>query len=122
MSLSRSNASGGASTLGQLGSLDPVLLLVSLALTAFGILAVYIAGADDREAYALNQTLGFGVGLIGAVPLALMDYRRLQRYLTPLYCGAIFMLLMVVILGATAKGAQRWIDVGPVQFQPAEFA
>jgi rod shape determining protein RodA len=122
MSLSRSNASGGASTLGQLGSLDPVLLLVSLALTAFGILAVYIAGADDREAYALNQTLGFGVGLIGAVPLALMDSRRLQRYLTPLYCGAIFMLLMVVILGATAKGAQRWIDVGPVQFQPAEFA
>lgn len=122
MSLSRSNASGGASTFGQLGSLDPVLLLVSLALTAFGILAVYIAGADDREAYALNQTLGFGVGLIGAVPLALMDYRRLQRYLTPLYCAAIFMLLMVVILGATAKGAQRWIDVGPVQFQPAEFA
>ncbi|MBV9452797.1 MAG: rod shape-determining protein RodA [Rubrobacter sp.] len=113
---------GSAGTVGQLRSLDPVLLLVSLALTAFGILAVYIAGANDRETYALNQTLGFGVGLIGAVPLALMDYRRLQRYLTPLYCAVIFMLLMVVILGATAKGAQRWIDVGPVQFQPAEFA
>ena len=122
MSLSRSNVGGSAGSFGQLRSLDPILLLVSLALTAFGILAVYIAGADDREAYALNQTLGFGVGLIGAVPLALMDYRRLQRYLTPIYCAAVFMLLMVVILGATAKGAQRWIDVGPVQFQPAEFA
>ena len=122
MSLSRSNVGGSAGSFGQLRSLDPILLLVSLALTAFGILAVYIAGADDREAYALNQTLGFGVGLIAAVPLALMDYRRLQRYLTPIYCAAVFMLLMVVILGATAKGAQRWIDVGPVQFQPAEFA
>src|ERR671932_85309 len=122
MSLSRSNVGGGVGTFGQLRSLDPILLLVSLALTAFGILAVYIAGADDREAYALNQTLGFGVGLIGAVPLTLMDYRRLQRYLTPIYCAAVFMLLMVVILGATAKGAQRWIDVGPVQFHPAEFA
>ena len=122
MSLSRSNVGSGAGTFGHLRSLDPILLLVSLALTAFGILAVYIAGADDREAYALNQTLGFGVGLIGAVPLTLMDYRRLQRYLTPIYCAAVFMLLMVVILGATAKGAQRWIDVGPVQFQPAEFA
>jgi rod shape determining protein RodA len=109
-------------TLGQLSSLDPILLVISLALTAFGIIAVYIAGADDRETYALNQTLGFGVGLVGAVPLALMDYRQLRRYLTPIYCVAIFMLLMVAILGATAKGAQRWIDVGPVQFQPGEFA
>src|ERR671938_1437703 len=90
MSLSRSNVGGGAGTFGQLRSLDPILLLVSLALTAFGILAVYIAGADDREAYALNQTLGFGVGLIGAVPLALMDYRRVARDPPPIFFCAFF--------------------------------
>ena len=122
MSLSRSNVGGGAGTFGHLRSLDPILLLVSLALTAFGILAVYIAGADDREAYALNQTLGFGVGLIGAVPLTLMDYRWLRRYLSLIYGFSILALLVVDIAGASAKGAQRWIDVGPVQFQPAEFA
>jgi rod shape determining protein RodA len=110
------------SPLGRLRSVDPILLVTSLALTAFGILAVYVAGTDDREGYALNQTLGFVIGLLGAVPLALMDYRRLKGYLPLLYGVTIVMLLAVTVVGASAKGAQRWIDIGPVQVQPSEFA
>ena len=110
------------SPLGRLRSVDPILLVTSLALTAFGILAVYVAGTDDREGYALNQTLGFVLGLLGAVPLALMDYRRLKGYLPLLYGDTIVMLLAVTVVGASAKGAQRWIDIGPVQVQPSEFA
>jgi rod shape determining protein RodA len=110
------------STLGRLRSVDPILLVTSLALTAFGILAVYVAGTDDREGYALNQTLGFVIGLLGAVPLALLDYRRLKGYLPLLYGVTIVMLLAVTVVGASAKGAQRWIDIGPVQVQPSEFA
>ena len=110
------------STLGRLRSVDPILLATSLTLTAFGILAVYVAGTDDREGYALNQTLGFVLGLLGAVPLALMDYRRLKGYLPLLYGVTIVMLLAVTVVGASAKGAQRWIDIGPVQVQPSEFA
>ena len=110
------------STLGRLRSVDPILLVTSLALTAFGILAVYVAGTDDREGYALNQTLGFVIGLLGAVPLTLMDYRRLKGYLPLLYGVTIVMLLAVTVVGASAKGAQRWIDIGPVQVQPSEFA
>ncbi len=58
-------------------SLDPVLLLVSLTLSAFGILAVYVAGTEAQQAYAMNQALGFGLGIAGAIPLALIDYRYL---------------------------------------------
>ena len=47
----------------------------SLALSGFGILAVYVAGTDAGQAYATNQTIGFVVGLVGAIPLALIDYR-----------------------------------------------
>ena len=111
-----------ASPFGRLRSLDPILLVTSLALSAFGILAVYIAGTDDREGYALNQTLGFVVGLAGAVPLALIDYRKLKGYLPLIYGVTIVMLLAVTVVGASAKGAQRWIDIGPVQVQPSEFA
>ena len=103
-------------------SLDPVLLLVSLALSAFGILAVYVAGSDDRQAYAVNQAIGFAVGLVGAIPLALIDYRVWQRYLRPIYGLAIVMLLAVLVVGVAVGGAQRWIDVGPLQVQPSEFA
>lgn len=123
MSLSRSGGRVASMRApGRLGSLDPILLLTSLALAAFGILAVYVAGASDRQAYALNQAIGFGVGVFAAVPLAVLDYRRLQKYMWWFYGAVIVMLLAVTVTGATAKGAQRWINVGPVQVQPSEFA
>src|SRR5215208_649814 len=122
MSLSRSKVGGRTSPLGQFGSMDLILLLASLALSGFGIFAVYVAGTEDAEAYALNQTLGFFVGLAAAVPLALFDYRQLRGYLPLIYGLGIVLLLAVTVAGISAKGAQRWIDVGPVQIQPSEFA
>ena len=103
-------------------SLDPVLLLVSLTLSAFGILAVYVAGSEAQQAYAMNQALGFVLGVTGAIPLALIDYRFWQRYLRPIYGLVILMLLSVIFIGTAAGGAQRWVDIGPVQVQPSEFA
>jgi rod shape determining protein RodA len=103
-------------------SLDPVLLLVSLALSAFGILAVYVAGTDARQTYAMNQAFGFFVGLAGAIPLALIDYRFWQRHLRVIYGLVLLMLLAVMLMGVTVGGAQRWVYVGPVQLQPSEFA
>ncbi|MDQ3911380.1 MAG: rod shape-determining protein RodA [Actinomycetota bacterium] len=124
MDLSRSSVTRGeASASRRIRAVDPILLVISLALTGFGILAVYIAvGSDEGEAYALNQALGFVAGLIGAVPLALLDYRRLKQYLPVIYGIAVVTLLAVVIAGISANGAQRWIDIGPVQIQPSEFA
>lgn len=106
----------------QLSAVDPLLLLSAIALTAFGIMAVYVAGTDDRQAYAINQALGVAVGLAGAIPLALIDYRIWQRYLYYIYGAVVFMLLSVIVLGTVRGGAQRWIDIGPIQIQPSEFA
>lgn len=103
-------------------AMDPILLFAALALSAYGIFAVYIAGTDDRQAYALSQSLGFFLGVVGAVPLALIDYRVWQRYLRHIYVAGILMLLAVMFFGFVAGGAQSWIDVGPVQVQPSEFA
>jgi rod shape determining protein RodA len=107
---------------GRLGFLDPILLLTSLVLTGFGIFAVYVAGSEQGEYYALNQALGFLVGLAGAVPLALIDYRRLRPYMALMYGLVLVTLFAVTISGISAKGAQRWIDIGPVQLQPSELA
>lgn len=103
-------------------ALDFVLLLAALALSAYGIFAVYIAGTDERQAYAFNQGIGFVLGMVGAVPLALIDYRVWQRYLKYIYGSLIFILLSVLVIGTVSGGAQRWVDVGPVQVQPSEFA
>jgi rod shape determining protein RodA len=123
MTLTRKEAkTKKAANLPKWRSLDPVLLLVSLALSGFGILAVYVAGTEAQQAYAANQALGFALGVAGAIPLALIDYRLWRRYLRPIYGLVILMLLSVLLIGDTAGGAQRWLDIGPVQVQPSEFA
>jgi rod shape determining protein RodA len=123
MSLTRKDAkTTKAETGAKWKSLDPVLLLVSLALSAFGILAVYVAGADAPQTYAANQAFGFVVGLAGAVPLALIDYRFWWRHLRLIYGVVVLMLLAVLVIGVTVSGAQRWVYIGPLQVQPAEFA
>jgi rod shape determining protein RodA len=101
-------------------SMDFPLMLVGLALSAFGILAVYVA--DPSEAYATDQTIGFVVGAIGAIPLAVIDYRVWRGFLRPVYGLAIVMLLAVALFGATVNGSTSWLDLGPVRVQPSEFA
>ncbi len=123
MSATRSNVKPARpGVTGQLATLDPLLLVTAVALTAFGVVAVYVAGTDDPQGYAMNQALGAVVGLVGAIPLALVDYRIWQRYLYHVYGAVVFMLLAVLLVGAVRGGAQRWIDIGPIQIQPAEFA
>jgi rod shape determining protein RodA len=123
LSRSRTRAAGAARVEGSaLGSLDPILLLTSIALTVFGVVAVYVAGGAEGQSFALNQGLGFVVGLAGAVPLAMIDYRILQRHLRAIYISVLVMLVAVFFVGVTAGGAQRWVDIGPFQVQPSEFA
>lgn len=122
MGLSRSTTRQPLAAFDRLGSVDPLLLFVSLALSAYGIFAVYIAATDARVVFALNQGIGFVVGATGAVVLALLDYRFLQKYLRFVYGGVIVMLIAVPLIGVAAGGAQRWVNVGPIQVQPSEFA
>ncbi|MGH3086174.1 MAG: rod shape-determining protein RodA [Rubrobacteraceae bacterium] len=121
-SLTGARTSASASNLGLLRSLDPMLLFVTLALSAFGIVAVYVAGEDGRQAYAADQAVGFVVGLAVAVPLALIDYRVWRNYLKLIYAAVILMLLAVTVTGVTVNNAQSWLDIGPVNVQPSEFA
>src|SRR4028119_2539087 len=61
-------------------SMDVPLLLVSLALSGFGILAVYVAGTDAGEAYAAtNPAIGFVAGSVAATPLAVRHDRLWRR-------------------------------------------
>ncbi len=121
--ITRSSArSTRGSVFKQLKSMDAVLLLSCLLLGLLGIFTAYAAGASDQRAYAISQTEGFIVGVAGAIPLVLVDYRFWRRFLRLIYGVVLLMLLAVTVIGEVAGGAQRWIDIGPVQVQPSEFA
>src|SRR3712207_317188 len=99
---------------------DVLLFLAAVALGGIGVLAIYAAEADYRQLYAVNQALGLVAGLVGAVALALVDYRLLGRHLRFVYGAMIAMLVAVLVAGFSVNGAQSWIGVGPVEVQPSE--
>ena len=115
-------AATDASVFARLRMIDPVLLVATLGLCGFGVLAVALAGVEDRQYYVSNQIVGLIVGGLSAIALTLFDYRRLEGYLPWLYGAAIFMLLAVLAVGVTVNGAQNWLSIGPIQVQPSEFA
>ncbi|MFM7102631.1 MAG: FtsW/RodA/SpoVE family cell cycle protein [Verrucomicrobiota bacterium] len=71
---------------------------------------------------AVRQTVAYLLGLGAVAALCLVDYGRLARYALVAYWMSIALLVAVFIVGVERLGAKRWIDLGPVQFQPSEFA
>jgi len=112
------------------GPADPVLTAVVVALVAFGVVMVFSASAvfasqryEDPFHFLGRQGVFALVGLFTMLAVARIDYHR-YRALTYPALGFAVLLLMVVALGfgRAAGGAARWIQVGPVNVQPAEMA
>lgn len=108
---------------------DLILVLSYLAVTAIGLLMVYSATAPGLEARGLDPTrdlkeqaifvvLGFIVfGIVSSI-----DLTEVQGFATPIYGVSVFLLVLVFLVGDKAGGAQRWIDIGILRFQPSEVA
>ena len=96
-----------------------VLLLGLVA--GVGYAALYSAGGGGPEPYAAKHAIRFGFGLVLMLCVALVDIRLIAR-LAPLgYAGGVALLVLVLFHGNVGKGAQRWIDLGPLQLQPSEL-
>ena len=110
--------------------LDPVLVLSALALSAIGALMIYSASfARLRDAgftptTLLGRQLVFIVGgMVVMVVFAAVPYRRLRPWAPLVYIVSLGLLLAVLSpLGSRVLGAQRWINIGFFQVQPAELA
>ena len=96
-----------------------VLLLCAVA--AIGYVALLSAGSDNPELYAQKHAIRFGFGLVMMLCIALVDIRLIARFAWLGYLGGIALLVLVLLHGNVGKGAQRWIDIGPIQLQPSEL-
>jgi cell division protein FtsW len=106
-----------------------LLLLVTLALVAFGLVMVYSAtsapaalGNEDPSYYLRKQGLYALVGLALLVLVRRSGYRALRPLAPMLLVVSIALLVAVLVLGRTVNGATRWLELGPVAFQPSELA
>jgi len=96
-----------------------MLLLVALAL--IGMVMLYSASGGSFSPYADRHGIRFAVSLVLLLGLALIDIRIWMALAYPIYAVALVLLFGVEFFGATAMGAQRWLDLGPVRLQPSEI-
>jgi len=108
---------------------DVVLVATSLILATIGVVMVYSATRYDQVTtglsshYYLERQAAFVViGVVVMVVLAAVDYHWVELASTVLYVGIVVALLAMFAIGHSALGATRWINIGPFQLQPSDFA
>jgi rod shape determining protein RodA len=106
--------------LGKLVALDWPLALVLAAVAAAGCLMLYAAANGAMEPWARAQMIRFAVGFAGMLVIAMIDIRFWRAVAPFAYLGALGLLVLVEFFGVVGMGAQRWIEVGPIQIQPSE--
>jgi cell division protein FtsW len=112
-----------------------LLSVVVFTLVVFGIVAVYGAsslvqlggGRVVDYTYALKQVSGAAIGGVLMLLLSRVDYDIWRRMAWPLLLLTIVLLLVPILPGTGAiapniNGANRWLDLGPISFQPSEIA
>jgi len=104
---------------------DWVTLCVAVLISLVGIMTIYSAtrplGAEEQSAYYIKQMSWLILGLFVLLFVVSIDYMWINRFSLPVYIIGIMLLIAVFILGRTGMGAQRWLNLGPVSFQPSEI-
>jgi rod shape determining protein RodA len=100
--------------------LDGMLLAALVAVSAFGMFVLWSA-AGDNTALWINQLVRVGLGFTVMVALARVPDRFFRLLSPAVYAAGLLLLVVVAIAGDVGKGAQRWLDLGVVRFQPSEI-
>ena len=110
------------------GAMDMFLFNMVLVLFCFGLIMCFSASAPEGQKlhgdsyhFIRSQFLYGCVGIIGMLVASHFDYHKYRKYLWIIVIGTIALLIATQFF-PPINGSQRWIKVGPVTFQPSEFA
>lgn len=96
---------------------DWILFLTVMAISLIGLVTVYSAAAP----FCIKQMIWIAIGIIAFFFILSIDYRKIGNYSYTLYGLSIFLLVLVLFIGKSGIGAQRWFSLGPISFQPSEL-
>lgn len=98
------------------------LLGLTMVLSASSVTSLTTTGSPWGQ--FISQAMWLGIGVAACIVGAFFDHRLLRRFTVPILIVSLALLVMVLLpwFGVSVNGAQRWLRLGPVQFQPSEVA
>ena len=114
----------------KMGPIDYPLFYVVFFILAIGVVmvysastyyAMYVIGSHDSMYFLKRQALFAVVGIITMLFMMAFDYHKLKKLMPIILIGTV-VLLIAVFFFPGVKGAQRWINIGPLNLQPSEVA
>jgi len=108
----------------RLPHLDWPLALAVFGLVTIGMLTVYSATSipGAHQGLWMKQLAWCFLAFGAAWVVAAIHYRLYDSLSWPLYAVSLLLLVAVLVVGTSKMGAKRWIEIGPLQFQPSEIA
>ena len=105
-------------------AIDVPLALAAGGLVVIGLLVVYSATSipGAHEGLWIRQVVWAAGALAAACIAAAIPYRAYDSLAWPLFLLSLVLLALVLVMGSTAMGAKRWLDIGPLRFQPSDIA
>jgi len=100
--------------------IDLPLLLGILSLMALGLFIVFSAGGQSLD-IVYRQAIRLGVAIMVMLVIAQIPPLSYRKWAVPFFVIGLLMLVAVLLFGYTGKGAQRWLDLGFMKFQPSEI-
>ncbi len=104
----------------QIIHVDPLLLSAVLITLGFGFFVLYSA-SDGQMFYLKRQMVLAGAGFVVMMIVAQIPLAIIRRWVWLPYIGGLGLLAAVLFIGTEVNGAQRWLGLGPIAFQPSEI-
>jgi len=105
---------------------DWIFFLIVCILSFVGIITIYSATKaitlnEETPPFYIKQMIWVGIGMASFLLILFIDYKKIARYSYFLYGISIFLMVLVLFIGRSDTGAQRWFSLGPISFQPSEI-
>lgn len=107
----------------KLKEIDKRMIASMITIVIFGIINIYLATKSQSygTTYVIKQSLFLIVSIIALYFVLAIDYVLFKGLAPIFYWGGVILLILTMFIGSTVNGAQGWISLGPVSFQPAEL-
>ncbi len=108
---------------------DVLLVCMVLFLVVFGLAVLYSTGSyngsvrfGDAFYYMKKQFFALALGMLAMYLISCMDYHIFEKYAIATYLISLALSTLVLFAGNAYNGSRRWLSLGPLSFQPSEFA